>query len=152
MRGLKFAGTFLAIFLALILLTPAARASEANQMTQLTFNQSVQIPGTVLPAGTYWFAVPERVEEHDIVIVYNADRSDVLAVLQTRPTERTITTERTELTLAEQSQGAPYALMSWFYSGRNTGHDFIYPNRMQQGLNEERTVTVFGQPATGYGY
>lgn len=152
MKGIKFVGTFFGVFLALILLMPAARASENDQMTQLTFNQPIQIPGAVLPAGTYWFAVSDRIEDHDIVHVYNADRSKVLATLLTRPTIRTITTESTELTLAEQSQGAPYALVSWFYSDRTTGHDFIYPSQMQQGIDEERTITVFGQHQNGYGY
>lgn len=152
MRGMKFAGTLLAASLALILLAPAARASEANQASQLTFNQPVQIPGTLLPAGTYWFAVPDRPEDHDTVVVYNADRSDVLAVLQTRPTSRTITTDNKELTLAEQSQGAPDALVSWFHSGRTAGHEFIYPSQMQKGLDEERTITVFGQNQNGDGY
>jgi len=152
MKGIKFAGTFLSVLFALILLTPAARASENDQMTKLTFNQSIQIPGAVLPAGTYWFAVPDRIEEHDIVYVYNADRSNILAVLLTRPTTRTITTDSTELTLAQQSQGAPYALVGWFYSDRTTGHDFIYPSQMQQGIDEERTITVFGQNQNGYGY
>jgi len=73
MKGIKFAGTFFAFFFALILLTPSVRASETDQMTQLTFNQPIQIPGRVLPAGTYWFAVTERIEDHDIVYVYNAD-------------------------------------------------------------------------------
>jgi hypothetical protein len=145
MKGIKFAGTFLGAFLALILLTPAARASENNQMTQLTFNQPVRIPGAVLPAGTYWFAVPDRIEEHDTVIVYNADRSDVLAVMETRPTTRPTATDDTELTLAQQSKGTPDALVSWFYPDRTTGHDFIYPNQMQQGIDEEQTITVFGQ-------
>jgi hypothetical protein len=152
MKGIKFTATFVGVFLALILLMPAARASENDQMTQLTFNQPIQIPGAVLPAGTYWFAVADRIEDHDIVHVYNADRSEVLATLLTRPTTRTITTNSTELTLAEQSQGAPHALISWFYSGRTTGHDFIYPSQMQQGLDEERTITVFGQNRNGYGY
>jgi hypothetical protein len=72
--------------------------------------------------------------------------------LLTRPTTRTITTDSTELTLAQQSQGAPYALVGWFYSDRTTGHDFIYPSQMQQGIDEERTITVFGQNQNGYGY
>jgi len=54
--------------------------------------------------------------------------------------------------MAEQSQGAPYALVRWFYSGRTTGHDFIYPSQTQQGLDEDRTITVFGQNHNGYGY
>ncbi len=35
------------------LMLPVTRASEEDQATKLTFSESVQIPGRVLPAGTY---------------------------------------------------------------------------------------------------
>jgi hypothetical protein len=49
----------LGLLLALVMMLPYARASERDQATAITFNQSVQIPGRVLPAGTYWFVVSE---------------------------------------------------------------------------------------------
>jgi hypothetical protein len=50
----------LGLALASLLVLSDAHASEIDQATKLTFSQSVQIPGQVLPAGTYWFVVPTR--------------------------------------------------------------------------------------------
>jgi hypothetical protein len=44
--------TFLFAFLIVL---PAARASEFDQETVVTFSQPVQLAGHVLPAGTYLF-------------------------------------------------------------------------------------------------
>ena len=49
----------LGLALAFVMMLPSARASERDQATEITFNQSVQIPGRVLPAGTFWFVVSE---------------------------------------------------------------------------------------------
>ena len=47
--------------LAVLVALPAARADQSNQATKVTFSQPVQIPGRVLPAGTYWFELPEDI-------------------------------------------------------------------------------------------
>src|ERR1700722_566311 len=44
-----------ATVLAFLTTLPVARASDQDQASKLTFNKAVQIPGRVLPAGTYWF-------------------------------------------------------------------------------------------------
>jgi hypothetical protein len=49
----------LGLVLASVIMLPAARANEYDQATKLTFNQSIQIPGRVLPAGTYWFVLAD---------------------------------------------------------------------------------------------
>ena len=50
---MKTKKTFIALALALAsaFMLPAARATEHDQASKLTFNQSVQIPGRVLPPG-----------------------------------------------------------------------------------------------------
>ena len=48
--------------LASLLMLPVARGTEENQATKLTFNQPVEIPGHVLPAGTYWFVVAGSID------------------------------------------------------------------------------------------
>jgi len=48
----------LATVLAFLTTLPVARASDQDQASKLTFNKAVQIPGRVLPAGTYWFVLP----------------------------------------------------------------------------------------------
>jgi len=36
---------------------PVTRDDQSNQATELTFSEPVEIPGVVLPAGTYWFTI-----------------------------------------------------------------------------------------------
>ncbi len=54
----------LAFVFASIIMLPAARADDHDQASKLTFNQSVQIPGQVLPAGTYWFVMGDLDSNH----------------------------------------------------------------------------------------
>src|ERR1700739_4294781 len=64
----------LATMLAFLIMLPVVRASEEDQATKLTFNKAVQIPGRVLPAGTYWFVLLETNTTPKVVQVYNSDR------------------------------------------------------------------------------
>ena len=47
----------LGLALASVVVLPTARADEYDQASKLTFNKSIQIPGHVMPAGTYWFVL-----------------------------------------------------------------------------------------------
>jgi hypothetical protein len=47
----------LGLALASLMGFPNAHASETDEATKLTFGEAVQIPGRVLPAGTYLFVV-----------------------------------------------------------------------------------------------
>jgi hypothetical protein len=51
----------------------SARADEFNKLTILTFSQPVEIPGHVLPAGTYRFQLADSMGDRHIVQVFNAD-------------------------------------------------------------------------------
>jgi len=134
--------------LALVVFAPAARADEWDQATQLTFNQPIEIPGNIiLPAGTYWFAVPEGPAVSNIVHIYDVDRTQLLATLETIPTERLEATGGSNLTFAEQSQKQPITLLTWFYPGRLTGHEFVYPSTEEARLSESRQISVMVQPA-----
>lgn len=55
-----------------------ARANDWNQSTEVTFNNSVQIPGDrVLQPGTYWLKVMDHdaVPMTDVVVIYNHDET-----------------------------------------------------------------------------
>ena len=84
-----------AFLLGLLMVLPAARADETNQATKVTFSQSVQIPGRVLPAGTYWFILPENVNEHDQVRIYSSDRTAFYGTFLTAGAERLQPTDTT---------------------------------------------------------
>ncbi|MFZ0285196.1 MAG: hypothetical protein WAL32_08185, partial [Terriglobales bacterium] len=45
------------LILACTVFLPAVHADNWDQMTKMTFNEPVAIPGRALPAGTYWFVL-----------------------------------------------------------------------------------------------
>ena len=76
------------LFLACVVWSPLARASVYNQMTELAFTTAIEIPGQILPAGTYWFVLKSDNSSRDIVQIFNADRSKLEATLLTVPAYR----------------------------------------------------------------
>ena len=135
---------FSTILLVLGFLTalPAARADESNQATKVTFSQPIQIPGRVLPAGTYWFMLPESDTEHDQVRIYNADQTVYYGTLLTINAVRRQTTEKSAFTFSAHDSTQPQALISWFYPGETSGHQFLYPKRESKELAKTKQVSV----------
>jgi len=128
--------------LAFLIVLPAARADESNQATKVTFNEPVQIPGRVLPAGTYWFILPQDVNEHYEVRIFNSDRTVLYATLFTISAERLKPTNNSAFTFAERGPAQPQAIVSWFYPGSTTGHEFLYPKQVSQELAKDKQVTI----------
>jgi hypothetical protein len=120
----------------------AAFADSSDQETKLTFSQPVEIPGQVLPAGTYVFELADHGEDLNVVQVYNADRSHLYATLQTFSAERPQATDRTAISLVDQGAGQPYALLKWFYPGQITGNEFEYPKQEEKNLANEKQQTI----------
>src|SRR5258708_12348504 len=67
---------------------PGARADQWNKKTIVTFNDAVEIPGQVLPAGTYVFRLADSISNRHIVQIWNADEDQVLATIMTIPNWR----------------------------------------------------------------
>jgi hypothetical protein len=129
----------------LVAIAPAARADQWDQSSQVTFNQPVEMPGNmVLPAGTYWFEIANDGATPSLVQVFNADQTQVLATIQAIPTDRSEATDRGEYIFSKQSQGHPIALISWFYPGLLTGHEFVYQPSEETRLSRNEQVTVTG--------
>lgn len=120
----------------------AAHADEANQSTKLTFSQPVQVPGRILPAGTYEFVLQDSPANRNIVEILNADGTELLANIQTIPTERTKETDGTSITLAQGLDAQPAALLTWFYPGMETGHEFIYSKPVETQLSQDAKETL----------
>jgi Protein of unknown function (DUF2911) len=134
----------LALLLAFLSILPNVRADEWNQATLFTFNQPVQIPGQVLPAGTYLFEIVNNFN-HEIVRISNADRTNVIALIQARPATQKGFTGKAAIVLAERGSSQPAAVIVWSYAGRSEGHQFLYPKQLQQEVAKEKHDTfVFG--------
>src|SRR5258708_18518504 len=72
--------SFLGLLLAFAIILPAARADEYDQASQLTFSQPVQIPGRVLPAGTYPFLLAEiSISHRNIILNFKSHLYTLLA-------------------------------------------------------------------------
>ena len=130
------------LLLAFLMVLPSARADESNQAIEVTFSQPVQIPGRVLPAGTYWFILPQNVTEHDQVRIYNSDRTILYGTLLTVNAERPQPTDKTTFTFTERSSRQPQAIVSWFYPGRLEGHEFLYSTQAQKEFAKDKQVTI----------
>jgi hypothetical protein len=119
----------------------AAHADEYDLTTKLTFSQPVQIPGKVLPAGTYLFKLANTNDRH-IVQVFNSDGRVLHATLMAIPTDRQEASGESVVTFAEQGNGQPEALLKWFYPGETTGNEFVYSKQVEKLLAQDRQQTV----------
>jgi hypothetical protein len=102
-------------------------ADSWDQLTKVTFNEPVEIPGQVLPAGSYVFKLLESQSDRNIVQIYNADQSKQIAMIMAIPDFRLKPTGKTVVTFEERAAGAPEAIKAWFYPGDNYGQEFVYP-------------------------
>jgi hypothetical protein len=128
----------------------AAHADNTFQATQITFSQPVQIPGQVLPSGTYLFKLLNG-DNLDIVQIFNSDGTHLYATTETVPTESRQSVDDTAVTLVEQGTGKPDVLLKWFYPGDETGHEFVYSSQFEKQLGQDRHENIVADQATpGY--
>jgi len=132
----------LTTMLAFLMMLPVARASEEDQATKLTFNKAVQIPGRVLPAGTYWFILADNNGSRNIVQVFNSDRSTLYATIRTINAVRSNPTGNPALTFADRGSMQPETIVTWFYPGYSLGHEFVYSDREERELAQVKHHTV----------
>ena len=125
----------------------AAHADEADESTTISFSQPIQIPGRVLPAGTYVFKLAST-DDLNVVQVFNADGTVLYANLQTIATDRPEPTDHTVVALAEPGAGRPDVLLKWFYPGRETGKEFLYPQQKEKELAQDKQQTVMATRPT----
>jgi hypothetical protein len=131
-----------AFLLAFLAVLPAARAAARNEETKVTFSQSVQISGHVLPAGTYLLALSNDIAQHNVVSIFSPDRRKLYATVLTAYIVRSQPTRGTALTLAKRGSALPEAIVTWFYPGRTVGHEFLYAEQVQKELAKDPQTTI----------
>ena len=143
MKTLRGAAVALcAVLVTIILLgatfAPGARADQWDKKTIVTFNDAVEIPGQVLPAGTYVFRLADSMSNRHIVQIWNADEDQILATIMTIPNTRFETPDDSLFEFDERPGDSPQALKVWFYPGNNTGEEFIYSRYSYRQSNTYR--------------
>jgi len=107
-------------------LAPGARADQWDRKTIVTFGDSVEVPGQVLPAGTYVFRLADSPTDRHIVQIWNADETQILATTMAIPNTRFERPDKSIFEFEERAGNSPMALKVWFYPGASTGQEFIY--------------------------
>jgi len=130
-----------AMIVALAMTLPNAYAQDNTQETQISFDQPVEIPGQVLPVGSYWFVLANNDFDRNIVRIYSADRSRVFATVQTEPTSRRSSDFETTFNLVDRP-GRPSTLVNWFYTGESTGHEFVYSRSEERELARDMQRSI----------
>ena len=116
-----------AVFIGLAL-SPSVRADEWDKKTVVTFDQDVEIPGQVLPAGTYVFKLLNSSSNRSIVQVWTYRESQLLATLITVGDSFPNHSGDPYIVLDMRGtdEGYPPAVVSWFFAGSDEGRTFIY--------------------------
>jgi hypothetical protein len=105
---------------------PGARADQWDKETIVTFGEDVEIPGQILPAGTYVFRLADNLTDRHIVQIWTADQSRILATIMTIPNTRLESRSRSVFEFDERPTGTPMALKAWFHPGDTTGEELVY--------------------------
>jgi hypothetical protein len=127
MKPFKMLFGLFAVTLLAATVLPSAHADTWNKKTVVTFSQPVEVPGKVLPAGTYTFQLLDSPSDRHIVQIFNADGSQIIATILAINNYRLQPTGDTVMKFRETPGDAPEALRAWFYPGDNFGQEFVYP-------------------------
>jgi len=142
MKNVKAAFCLLAATMLGAIVMPSARADEWNKKTVVTFSQAVEVPGKVLPAGTYTFVLLDSTSDRHIVQIFNADGTHIIATILAINDYRLQSTGDTVMKFSERPGDSPEALRAWFYPGDNFGQEFVYPKTRAMQLAQTTKVAV----------
>ncbi len=125
----------------------AAHADESDEATFMSFSAPVQIPGRVLPAGTYLFELADHGSAPNVVQVFSSDRTVLYGTFLTIATERPDPADDTTVALARPEVGGTPVLVKWFYPGRDIGNEFEYSKQTEKELagDHQQTIVVHQQ-------
>ncbi len=146
MKTLSMLIAFFGLALLVSTCLPLAHADEWDKTTKMTFTEPVQVPGTVLPAGTYVFRLQDSSSDRHIVQIFNEDHTHLITTILAINDVRLEPTDKTVISYQERPSNQPVALRAWFYPGDNSGQEFVYPKSQAQLLSQLNHQEV---PSTG---
>ncbi len=121
----RISASLAVIAVALLVSAPASTAKTitGNQVT-VTFDHPVEVPGKVLPAGTYVF----RTANNQLVQVFSANDKEIFATFYAIPEYRSaMHNSDSFVQLSKTPSGEPQEIEGLFVAGCTTGYQFLYP-------------------------
>lgn len=119
------------LVLAGLLAVPQAKADTDNVVI-ITTNAPLEIPGRVLPAGTYKLRFMDPAVYNDLVSVTGSDGT-FYGYHSVIPDHRTHATDGVGVVVQTQAE-APARLEAWFTPASHEGLEFVYPHSREQQL------------------
>src|SRR5579863_3507043 len=92
----------------------------------VTFDHPVEVPGKVLPAGSYVF---KSLDNNEMVQVFSSDEKQLFATVMVVPEDRPAQDVDIDcfVQLMKTRADAPQEVEGFFLPGRVTGFQFVYP-------------------------
>jgi LPXTG-motif cell wall-anchored protein len=138
----------LGILCATLFSVALLHADQWSKSTKFTFKEPVQVPGQVLPAGTYVFRLMNSSSERHVVQIYDETDQHLIATVMAINNYRLEPKGSTVVLFSERAGGTPDAIKEWFYPGDNFGQEFVYPKGEElQTAQATITTTPMAQPA-----
>jgi hypothetical protein len=109
-------------------LAPAAHADEWTKLTYFTFSAPVEMPGMVLPAGSYKFELADPDSTRRVVRISEKEGGKIHGIFLSIPDQKLEPSDKPIVMFRETPAGAPEAVKAWFYPGETTGFEFVYPH------------------------
>ena len=113
--------------MVLFVLLGIGSADEWNKKTVVTTNVPVEIPGKVLPAGTYVFKLVDSQSSRNIVQIFDKSEKQLYATILAVPNYKMEPTDKPLIQFEERPGNSPEAIKAWFYPGDQYGQEFVYP-------------------------
>src|SRR5437899_5716194 len=111
-----------------VCLAPAAHADEWTKLTYFTFSAPVEMPGMVLPAGSYKFELADPDSTRRVVRISDKEGGKIHGIFLSIPDQKLEPSDKPIVMFRETPAGAPEAVKAWFYPGETTGYEFVYPH------------------------
>jgi hypothetical protein len=116
-----------AVLLGVLSTSATGAMMDDRHTTYFTFSRTVQLPGVVLPPGTYIFEVLNPNGGSDVVRVMSRDRKRLFLLRLTRFAYRSQHGNLdSTVTLGESATGNPPTVKAWYPHSETRGREFIY--------------------------
>jgi hypothetical protein len=107
--------------------SPLKAETMSGNQAVVTFDHPVEVPGRVLPSGSYVF---KTMDNDELIQVFSADQKHLFATVAVIPTDRPIqdTANDSFVQLNKTRADAPQEVEGFFFAGRTTGYQLVYPS------------------------
>ena len=140
-RVTSMATACVAAVILMLGISVGAQDFNIHEKTFLTFSNSVELPGMMLPAGTYTFRLADT-QSRNVVQVLSQDEKQIHGQFLFIPAERPDVSGETVITFRETREGTTPAIQYWYYPGEKIGKEFIYSKDQAMKISARTGATV----------